>query len=352
MGLDLADVLPRIVRTDGTTNSMLFDAHTLVEWAGGEGLTWTDLDAMQRTHTAVPGFLNMIATDAASGRALVLDMATKPPRMYLVRRNEAKGQPIVAGTSPWGMLVTGETVLYGTQDPNGPVAARLPDGTDKTLEALGSSMVAGAPLGHMEGVLVGSGGHVLKINAATGASERATIQPGETMVVATDRRSKIAIGVDNRLLVWEHGTVTEVASLTKRITDIRVVGDNSAIVLTDDNAVFKIELVQNASPKRLLASSVAPAIDEATTRIATFGVANDTEIIDVATGAHWTLPMMRPTQVGVTIRLVDRGALYVEVVGNALVFRRLATVEGDLGAWAHERTTAKLVDDELVWPWQ
>ena len=350
VGFDLADSVPEDLHQPLGTHATFADDDTLMFW-GGQGGAWQWYDI--RTKATTPfaydpyGLPTVMDVDPTDGRVLMHEMA-KDTALVLLHKNTAEQRRIVQGPAVWGRLLPHGAIVFGSGD--GRVFAITDAGPPREVAKLAGIAENAVGFGTAMFAAISSSGELVRGNLATNALERAHVQPGTTGVVAADRKGRVLVAQDNRLLMWDDDVV-EIAKLDKRIIRIEPIDDGVVLELAD-HAMVAMALAEGATVSSLVAASSQPPLISGDGRLIIAQSVNDqVVVVETATQARWDLPVYYTSFELLTVSPTTRR--FVQSGSGRLALWTLPVAPPELRTWLDERTNAATNSDHaLVWPWQ
>ena len=350
VGFDLADSFPENLRQPVGTIATFVDDDTLMLWRS-QGGAWQWYDV--RTKAATPfdydpqGLPRVIDVDPTDGRVLLRDQANDAT-LVVLHKNTATVRRIVRGPAVWGRLLPHGAMIFGVGD--GRVLAITDAGPPREIAKLDGIAENAVGFGATMFVAVSSSGELVRGNLATGELARARVQPGTTGVVAADRRGRVLVAQDNRLMVWDRDVV-ELARLDKRIIRIEPIDDGVLLELAD-HALVRTGLAAGSPVVSLLGASRQPPLVSGDGKLVVGQSVNDQlVVVEPATQARWELPAYYTSFELMTIAPTTRR--FIQSGAGRLALWTLPLAPPELRTWLDERTNAATDGEHaLVWPWQ
>jgi hypothetical protein len=263
----------------------------------------------------------------------------------LTGRTPAKVSPM--DHPPPARFVSGGAIAIGS---GSHLRVALGDGPAHDVADLGSRIVALAPCGHLQVVVITERGEVVRVHFDSGTTERAHVALGDTLALAADDDGHVWIGIDKRVLRWD-GDVHEVATVARPVVGL-VATSAGAVAVEQGNAVAWV-VPGRAAAELLGASDAEPALSADGHLVAGVGPSGRLEVIELPAGKSWTLPWGQ-TVSGGRLALAPSKRLAVQSFSDrdgGLVFvTKLPEAAPDLRGWLAGLTNAEIGSDgALQW---
>jgi hypothetical protein len=349
-GFDLSASLPEPIRQPPGTIATFVDDDTLLLWRtqGGE---WQWHHIRTKAATAFDydpgGIPAVIDIDPDGGRVLLREWANDSS-LVLLHKNSAEQRRIARGPAVWGRLLprgalvfgVGDARVFAITDAGGPREVAKLDGIAEHAVGFGAAMFAA----------VSASGELVRGNLATDALDRTRVQPGTTGVIAADRKGRVLLAQDNRLMMWDQGVV-QIAQLGQRILRIEPIEAGVLLELADHSMV-QMALAQGSPVTALVGpSNQAPLVSGDGHLIVGQSVNDQLVVVEATTRATWELPAYYASSELMTISPTRRR--FVQASYGRLALWTLPLAPPALRTWLDERTNAVTSSEHaLVWPWQ
>lgn len=350
---DTADLLPHMIQTMGAT---FVDKRTVLQM-GGATADWTlvDIDTGATRSVPIRPFGMAVGLDIADdGRfAGVIEHGTpdgKPAITTTVVSTDRKTLTQFSGGTGLVKLVPGEGVVAAA--PGGKVLGKLGAGEPKELVTLDGEVVSLCALGQRTYAALSSAGELVKgeLDRPVAATARFRIDVAKSSFLAC-MSGKVYIAIGNRLLRWR-ADVWEVARFVDEPAGtIRMMWtvDAGLVITLANGETYFVAGQGDQTPQRVPLTGPI-AVSPHGNILASLAVAGQVELVDIPSLAHWTLPRVLPGATGVSVS--PDGQRIAATYGGDLAVTALPPVGRDYGLWLDELTNAKLVDDQLQWPWK
>jgi hypothetical protein len=247
---------------------------------------------------------------------------------------------------PLARLVSGDAVVFA---PGGArVLGQIGDDAPRELIELDGDVISVAATGRLEFAALSSKGELVRARF-DGSELVRTRVPTSAGFLAADPAGDVLVADGNRLLRWRTD-LEEVARFADgpegEIAAIWALASGTLVELAGKDLHFVGPT--GATPRWIPAGPRWALGGDG--RLLASVVANQIELVDLPSGARWSLPKVFPAAHGVLVSPDARRVTYP--FAGAVVTWELPEVGSDFRTWLDELTNATSRDDQLIWPWQ
>jgi hypothetical protein len=176
------------------------------------------------------------------------------------------------------------------------------------------------------------------------------VQPGTTGVIAADRKGRVLLAQDNRLMMWDQDVV-QIAQLGQRIIRIAPIEADVLLELADHSMVRTALAPGSPVIPLVAASNQAPLVSGDGHLIVGHAVNDQVVVVEAAARAAWICPPYYASSELMTISPTTRR--FVQAGYGRLALWTLPVAPPELRTWLDERINAVTNSEHaLAWPWQ
>ncbi|CAN5869480.1 hypothetical protein BH11MYX2_BH11MYX2_19360 [soil metagenome] len=349
--IDLADVCPTMVAFVAEGGAMASADTAIQALPPGNGV-WIDIATRAKTPIGLDVPVEIASWDTTTKRVLARTIGIKPPRIYWGKVGLPAFVPVVRGDNAWALLVSPDSVMFGSGENGDRIAVRDHQEGPRELATLTARVTGMTVDGPNRAVLLTESGELLRVDTTRGILERTSISASEQTMISSVGDDRVAIADGVHLSVWRRGAVSEVTQFGKPIVQVIALADATAIVVLDDQSSWRVQIEPGAKPTPLLPTTFNLVTEPSGQRAAALVTNMDVEIVDLPSSSRWTLPHFMDGNAAVHIQLMSSTVL-ARYDSSSVSLWTLPTADADLANWIHEHTNARVNgDDLLVWPWQ
>jgi hypothetical protein len=258
---------------------------------------------------------------------------------------------VVDDRDAWARLIPGDAILFGVGD--GRVMVRVGDERERELVKLDGTLANVISLGHMKFAAKSNAGEIVRGDLASSKIERTRVPPTRG-ALGVDPQGRVLLTDNKRLLVWDT-SVREIAAFDRAIVDLAPVEGGIGVTLEGGEArVVDLRNGGVAVHRVLAPGRYMPQYSSNGKLIANLDSVNRTQLIDMPSRAHWSLPTLRDANqvLGVSPngRRILQSSSFLHGVWQ---LPEVPSDPSEFPGWLTEQTNATVdKDGSLVWPGQ